>query len=90
VAAKKLLGESVGAMISLYGALEEAGLLLIIRAVDTSGDLIEHKYGREVGVSAKEALGVVSDLSEARISMKRVGIGAIAKRYINDLTCSSI
>lgn len=79
-AAKHVVKNSVVAAVEIIVALEEAGLQLLKDTGTATADVLEHRYGEEVGEASKDVMGVAYDLGSAKIAMNKVGVKAMAKR----------
>lgn len=79
-AAKHVVKSGVIAAVEVIVALEEAGLQLLKDTGTATADVLEHRYGEEVGEASKGVMGVAYDLGSAKIAMNKVGVRAVAKR----------
>lgn len=67
---------------NVWSALEEAGHLILTGATDTTADVLEHKFGEQVGEVARETIGVGMDayhtVGNLRVlSPTRLAIGGV-------------
>jgi hypothetical protein len=60
-AAKDLARAAVVSAVVVGGALADGGVHVLSEAADATGDVIEHRYGAEVGASSRDGLQVCRD-----------------------------
>ncbi len=66
-AAKDLARAAVISAVVVGGALADGGVHVLSEAADATGDVIEHRYGVEVGASSRDGLQVLLDKFWSRL-----------------------
>jgi hypothetical protein len=78
-AVKEVGGATVVAAGSVYLAASEAFKMLISATVDASCKVVEHKFGSQAGMTAREAGGLVQDAAAVTTNMESCGVKGLVK-----------
>lgn len=83
-AAKTVARSTIGAALKVFEALEVAGKALLVGTANATVTVVTHKYGQEVGAATQQGFGVVTDLTDSALAMRKVGVRAIAKATVRE------
>jgi len=89
-AAKHVARSSLSAIVTVYDALEDAGLTLLSDMTDSTVNVLTYKYGADVGQTAADSLGIVKDLATCAVVSKRVGFKPLVQRTAAQTTISML
>lgn len=55
-------------------------MVLMTAAADSSVDIVEHKYGKDVGDTARDVSSAVTDIGRTALSANKLGVAFLAKQ----------
>jgi len=81
-AAKNLTKSAVSSAASVWEAAVDAGLSVLKDISSATGEILEHRYGADVGEVARDGEQVISSMAESARNISKVGVTAMAKTVI--------
>jgi len=82
--AKNVGQSTLGAVVNVWDALEEAGMALIDTSGSTAVSVLAKKYGDDVAETTKDALSVTTDIIQTGRNLKNVGTRTLLKSVATD------
>eukprot|EP01086_Lenisia_limosa_P011738 TRINITY_DN3823_c0_g1_i1.p2 TRINITY_DN3823_c0_g1~~TRINITY_DN3823_c0_g1_i1.p2 ORF type:complete len:360 (-),score=91.54 TRINITY_DN3823_c0_g1_i1:1263-2342(-) len=79
MAAKDLGRSTVTAVVNVYEGLYDAGEILLVSTANTAADVVEHRYGEEVGDATRDGAAAVVNTTKTVRNVAKLGPKTIAK-----------
>eukprot|EP01029_Cantina_marsupialis_P012547 TRINITY_DN2770_c0_g1_i1.p1 TRINITY_DN2770_c0_g1~~TRINITY_DN2770_c0_g1_i1.p1 ORF type:complete len:505 (+),score=201.34 TRINITY_DN2770_c0_g1_i1:80-1594(+) len=81
-ATKTLIGGSVGAFVNLFDALATAGMCLVKDTGSATHDVVEHRYGKELGDVVKDGAQASVNIGKTVVNVKKAGAVTVLKTVV--------
>jgi len=80
--AKDITKNTIKSAFIIYDELQNAALILVAEIADASADVVEYRYGQQMGLAAKETAGIVKDTSNVIKNVSNIGVTHIAASIV--------
>jgi len=89
-AAKDITKSAITGAFIIYEELQNAAIILVGEIADASADVVEYRYGQQMGVAAKHTADIVKDTSNIVKNVTDIGVNTLAANIVGTTIVDSI
>jgi len=88
--AKDITKNTIAGAFIIYEELQNAAIVLVSEIADASADVVEHRYGEQMGTAAKQTAGIVKDSAQLIKNVTDVGLAPLTANIVGTTIVDTI